>query len=135
MDFNQYIGIPFKSKGRTREGLDCWGLIRLLYLEQFQIELPSYVDDYLSASDFKTAGKLIEDNLHRWIKIDPSIRTLGDVIVLRIYGQPIHMGMLINDQQMIHVFKNIDTCVQRIYTSIWKQRIHGIYRHSNLVNS
>lgn len=49
-----YVGLPYLAGGRDRAGLDCWGLLRLVYLEQRGIELPQlpgvYVDDELLIS-------------------------------------------------------------------------------------
>lgn len=36
----QYIGLKYDLGGRTREGLDCWGLVCLAYQEQLSVELP-----------------------------------------------------------------------------------------------
>jgi len=37
---SKYVGIPYLLGGRDRKGLDCWGLLRLIYLEVKEIQLP-----------------------------------------------------------------------------------------------
>lgn len=39
---NEYVGVPYKPGGATREGYDCWGLVRAVYREQLGIELPDW---------------------------------------------------------------------------------------------
>ena len=38
-----YLNIPYESGGRTRAGIDTWGLIRLVWAEQLGCALPSYL--------------------------------------------------------------------------------------------
>ena len=58
---SRYVGIPFVDGGRGIDGLDCWGLFLLVYLEQFGIELPSYGEisamDLLTVEGRSTAGR------------------------------------------------------------------------------
>ena len=35
-----YIGIPYKDKGRTFNGCDCYGLLMLYYKKELGIEIP-----------------------------------------------------------------------------------------------
>jgi len=36
----QYVGLPHEIGGRSRAGLDCWGLVHLFFREQYGIKLP-----------------------------------------------------------------------------------------------
>jgi cell wall-associated NlpC family hydrolase len=38
----KYVGIPQMVGGRTSAGVDCWGLLKLVYQNEFNIELPDY---------------------------------------------------------------------------------------------
>lgn len=45
----RFIGLPYSPGGRERDGVDCWGLLRLIYWEERRILLPSLpglVEDY-----------------------------------------------------------------------------------------
>ncbi len=37
-----YVGIPYVTGGRAREGCDCWGLVRLVYADVLRVALPEY---------------------------------------------------------------------------------------------
>src|SRR5262249_15997138 len=54
-----YVGLPFRSLGRDRDGLDCWGLVHLVYREVFRLEVPAYSEDYVTAYDCREIGELI----------------------------------------------------------------------------
>ena len=43
--WNKYVGIPYAPGMSSRDGCDCWGLVRLVYREEFGTLLPGAVLD------------------------------------------------------------------------------------------
>lgn len=49
--FERYLAIPYRKGGRTWDGCDCWGLVRLVLKEERGIILPSF-DSVSTSEDF-----------------------------------------------------------------------------------
>ncbi len=132
MDVSKYIGIPYKDKGRDLDGLDCWGLLWMIYREQLNIEVPSYINQYNSSTNFKPLARLISCEVNPWQEIERHNEQVGDAVLLRLFGYPVHVGVIIQPRKMIHVFRGTNTCIQSIYGMVWNLRIVGIFRHQSL---
>ena len=129
--FNQYIGLPFKPKGRDREGLDCWGLLRLIYLEQFGIELPDYAEHYEEDLDGQVIAGVVEFEIPCWTPVPRGQERQGDAILLRIKGEPMHVGFVLRKGLMIHIMKGIDSVTENYRSRKWEKRILGFYRYDS----
>ena len=124
--WNDYVGIPYKLTGRTREdGLDCWGLVRLIHQEQFDIELPSFSEEDHSAANVREVMAAQREN---WIHTDDP--KIGDVILLRVLGSASHVGLYLGDKQFIHAKEGINSAIERIDSMAWEKRIIGFYRYA-----
>ena len=44
MNFEKYINLPYKHKGRDFSGIDCWGLVYLVYKEEKNILIPNFTE-------------------------------------------------------------------------------------------
>ena len=47
---NAYVGIPYVFGGRDRSGLDCYGLVKLIYQDQYGETLPDWQTDIQNLS-------------------------------------------------------------------------------------
>jgi cell wall-associated NlpC family hydrolase len=134
---NKYIGIPFVEHGRTADGLDCWGLVRLVYAEQLAIDLPSY-DFYENTLDKSYISGTLKDadNKPFCVSVENGQEVAFDVIVFRLMGVPMHVAIVIGDGLMLHSQMGLGTHVSNYRTDKdWNRRLVGIYRHANCTNS
>lgn len=130
----EYVGLPFAEHGRERSGVDCWGLIRLVLAEQFGVGVPSYGGDYASTTDQDELGRLIRGEMAPWREVTGRERA-GDGVLLRVRGQPIHVGLVIAPGWMLHVQRDIDSTLERYDGPRWAKRIIGIYRHESMADA
>ncbi|MDR1506576.1 MAG: C40 family peptidase [Treponema sp.] len=124
----KYVGIPFASGGRSRSGLDCYGLVRMVRVEQFDDDLPLFSDDYTDADNFTETEKLMREQ--RPLLAGRQVRepAPGDVCVIRFHGLPTHLGIYAGGGWLLHTLRGFDSVLQRISDPILAGRIEGWYR-------
>ena len=127
-----YVGLPYADKGRDRDGVDCWGLVRLVYAELMAIELPSHTQGYVSASELADVTRAIRGHMRPWAPVARPHPL--DVVLLRLAGSPAHVGLIVGGGFMLHVHAGIDTALERIDTLVWRRRIVGYYRHVSMAD-
>ena len=79
-----YVGVPFADLGRTREGCDCWGLVRLILAEQRGLVLPCYATSYRTETNWQGVAREIGTAQAGgdWHRIDESEVRAFDVVSL-----------------------------------------------------
>lgn len=126
----QYLNIPFVDKGRDRKGLDCYGLVRLVYQEQRMLTLPSYTESYTTTADLEEIQALAQrEFLARWRPIPHEDARVFDGLVLRIDGDPIHFGLVLDDQWFLHTMRDIWSKPDRWKSLGWKHRVAQVMRY------
>ena len=87
---NRYIGVPYVFGGRDMNGLDCYGLVKLIYLNHYGHVLPDWTTDVLNmrvrASEFEntvTSGDFTQ-------KDEPED---GDLVICYRTKAAHHMGI------------------------------------------
>lgn len=107
-----YIGIPWAKDGDTVAGCSCWGIVRLFYRNQYDIELPDITS--------------VDSMAGMWSSV-PSA-ALGDVLLFRTSTGP-HVGIALNNTDMLHVDNFAESRIESFKGLAWKHRLRKIYRY------
>lgn len=94
-----YIGVPWRHQGRSREGIDCVGLV---LLAGYSLGLCDYPDDY-NYSRRSSDRELIRlaRQYGTEVRLGPGgLEALGDgdMVVLRDTAYPQHVGLMATSQ-------------------------------------
>ena len=125
MDVLKYLIIPFKDRGRDKGGVDCFGLVQLIYQEEFKIQLPSYIETYANEKDKKAICHAInsEKKLSGWL--ETTTPKFGNLIILNLLGRPLHLGVMLDENTFIHCMKGKGTIIENTTDISWRNRING----------
>jgi hypothetical protein len=132
MNYNKYIGLPYATNGRDESGIDCWGLVRLFYKQEYAIELPSYTEEYSGAYDTRIL-EMMDQYKNNWSQVQTP--ETGSVIVFNILGEPFHVGIYIGEDKFIHARDGMDSVVESVNSPKWSKRIEGYYKYSTQANT
>lgn len=129
---NDFIRIPFKERGRSREGVDCWGLVCVIYKEMLNIDLPQFLN-YKNTNDKQAILNIYAEQAKKWNKVPVGEEEEFDVVVLKMMGLPTHVGVVCSKGFMIHCEMNVGTTVVEysVRKHQWSRRLTGFYRYAD----
>lgn len=122
----KYLGIPYCHRGRTMEGLDCWGFLKLVYADLgfalFDVEDLQYSKVWgLKGRDY-----FKENYSNDWISVDDP-EPLDGVLFVNSRGIANHAGVVLQNRRFIHCCRQ-GVIVSRLDEVSWKQKTEGFYR-------
>ena len=139
---DKYVGLPFKDRGRSLGGCDCWGLVWLVMRLEAAIDLPRY--DHIDYQDGKGVRDKIREQTEAtmdWVAVVPGTQRMFDVVVLSSHFQSLgvwratsgHVGIMANEVRMLHIEPESrgSVCIPVDQGEIIT-RIRGFYRHRSL---
>lgn len=125
-----YIDIPFKPDGRDRNGLDCWGMIYLIYRERLGIDLPDYSGIFTeqTPASLKRVARIMAKERDKWLKVE--VPDVYDVVMLRTGIYTWHVGLVIGPRYMLHIMSGINSVVEEFTGMQWKNRVEEFRRYA-----
>ena len=127
IDIVKYLGIPYKHEGENFDGIDCYGLLKLFYREEFNAIAPDYkYDEEWRLKDFN----YLEEEFWQYCeKIKTPERYC--IVGFRMLGKPVmcHIGIVMHDMNsFLHIPDGEQVCIESLSNRMWKRALYGFYR-------
>ena len=124
MSYQELTGIPFKFRGRDRDGVDCLGLV-WLYLRSKGIHIPD-TDGLPMESDVQP--DYLDRAINALSRFCESVAypEENDIILMKLPGGYTHLGVMVDDSNMLHVLKNRPSALDPVMK--YRRRIVAIFR-------
>lgn len=123
---DKYLGIPYKHRGRSLEGLDCWGFLKFVYAD-LGIRLFDIEDlEYSRVWGVEGKNYFKEHYFHDWFEVkEPEV--LDGVLFANSRRIANHTGIVLSSGRFIHCARQ-GVIISRINDPRWLERIEGFYR-------
>ncbi len=124
-----YVGLPFVARGSARDGVDCWGLVRLVYAERYGIDLPAHTDAYEDPHDSAVCAAAIASRRSGWRRLAAAeLPREGDVALLKVSGRACHVGLACGDW-LLHARDGVGVVVERVDGWLLRHALDSWWRH------
>lgn len=130
MSIKKYIGIPYEYRGRDFNGVDCFGLVYLVFREEFNVYLPDFTYE---ETWYKQGRNYIEDNLGKvsWYIVDPPYKKF-DGLIFYLASRKIanHIALYVGNNKILHVYEGEKVHIDRL-DNYWLSRLYKVVRYKD----
>lgn len=127
-----YVGLPWRFAGRSRDGIDCWGLLWLIYRDVLKIDVASYERETLDAPEREQIAALLTEDRNKSPWRHAEQEQQFDMVVFRRGGIESHVGIVVEPGRMIHILHGGESSIERFDRGRWKPKLVGLHRHESL---
>lgn len=125
---DDYIDLPYQVDGRSRGGVDCWGLVHLIYRERLGIVLPDKAGIHTAhEKDLAAIAQAMDEEASLWKKVEKP--DVYDVVLMRRGILACHVGICVGEGRFLHVVEGTDSTLEDLGGLRWGKRVVGFYRY------
>lgn len=137
---SQYIGLEYVPGGRSRQGVDCYGLVWLLHREQLGRVLPTMIGraflrhpdcDRAKLRELRQAAQEAAD-AGDWTRLNEP-EFLGDIAWMKAIRSAAHIGVAVSRTQLLQIEPGQTSSVTRIDSPAFGRRLVSWVRYSGSV--
>lgn len=126
---HKYLPVPYKHQGRSMQGLDCYGLIIVIYAD-LGVKLFDIEENYTPEWSWQNKNYFLENCHKDWEEVKTP--KIFDIVTFKNSKDIMnHAGIMLDEIRFINSCK-AGTVICRVSDPIWKKRFSGFYRHKGL---
>lgn len=132
VDIKPFLRLRWKEFGRTWEqGVDCWGLVLLWYRSHYGILLAPHPGmSYTGRNGIKRLEDYVAEIDEAETNWNPVAHPrTGDVVKISSPANPLHVGIYIEPDKMLHITVGKSAAVVDLKDPEWASRGKTYYRH------
>lgn len=101
----RWAGTPYRIGGTSERGIDCSALVRNVYRDTFNLELPRSTDG----------------QVHKGRQIDRQELQAGDLVFFNPPGRYNHVGIYVGDGYFLHASTSQGVIISSLDNSYWRR--------------
>lgn len=110
------VGHPYEGR------FGCFVVVRKA-LEMLGKHIPDYADGLREEDRLaELQARLAEHTL------PVQVPERGDLVLLKVLGEPGHIGIMVSPDEMLHCMGGTDACIERLSSARWRGRVIGYWR-------
>jgi cell wall-associated NlpC family hydrolase len=122
----KYLGLSYRHRGRSLEGLDCWGLLKFVYAD-LGVRLFDVEDlEYSKVWGLEGKNYFKEHYFHDWVSVKAP-ESVDAVLFVNSKRIANHAGIVLSNKRFIHSCRQ-GVIISRLEDPLWVPRIEGFYR-------
>jgi cell wall-associated NlpC family hydrolase len=129
-----FLNLPYLETGRTRAGVDCWGIVRIVYGEALGIDLPSFDGRYVDLKEREEIERLFNEALEDWVDVPRGQERQFDVLRFQVGRYRTHVGIVVEPRRdMLHAVHGEPSALAIYRDPPWAPRLIGAQRHREML--
>ena len=135
IDVSEYIGTPYKSRGRSlEEGVDCFGLVKIYYENELGLDMGDYwyEHDWWKDGEKEDANIIDKPRREGFVEVETDDIREHDALFFRVLSRTVnHIGIYVGNGKFLHAKDGQQVMCEPLDRGMG-DRLHSIWRHESL---
>lgn len=128
--YDKFTKIFYHKNHRDFNFCDCYGICYLFNKEVLKKEIPVYLNEKIYSNE--DINRTYREKQSDFKKVNTGRESGGDIVSLKIKGQPIHVGVVVQKGTMLHIMENKNAQIESYNNSKWKNKVDSFWRYESI---